>query len=207
MKTKILLVRHGQTDWNTKNLIQGDSDFSRLTEEGRRQTRLVKERLIREKIRIDAVYSSPLERAIETANMLKPDGMEIRIMDSLRERHFPASLEGKTFDENIRKRKKLFETWKRIRELPGVKDVETVREVKIRSYKAHMKIAKENMGKTVLVVSHGGFIKNLVLAVKRKPASYLNEFDIDNCSITVLEYDEKKLRVVKINDTRHLTAR
>lgn len=204
MKTKILLVRHGQTDWNVRNLIQGDSDFSRLTKEGIRQTKLLEKRFSKERFKIDAVYSSPLGRAIETAKMLKPDGTEIKIIDALRERHFPDYLEGKKFDVTIRKNKKLFGTWKKVRELPGIEDVETVREVKIRSHKALEKIAKENTGKTVLVVSHGGFIKNLVLAVRRKPASYLNEFDIDNCSITTLEYDGKRLRIVSINDTKHL---
>ncbi len=207
MKTRILVVRHGQTDWNVKNLIQGDSDFSRLTKEGIRQTRLLEKRFSRERLKIAAVYSSPLRRAIQTAKMLRPDGIEIKIMDLLRERHFPDSLEGKGFNDTIRKDKRLFGTWKRIRELPGVEGVETVKEVKKRSYNALERIAKDNMGKTVLVVGHGGFIKNLVLAVKRKPAGYLNEFDIDNCSITLLEYNGKRLRVVKINDTRHMAAK
>jgi probable phosphoglycerate mutase len=87
------LVRHGESSWNAKRLVQGHSDRSRLTWRGRQQARQVARRLIGRNI--DAVYSSDLRRARQTAAALtRRLGVEVRTDARLRERNY-GMLEGK----------------------------------------------------------------------------------------------------------------
>ena len=66
MKTTVLLIRHGETEWNTLGKFQGCTDIA-LSKEGIKQAELLKNRL---KGNFDYIYSSPLSRAFETANIL-----------------------------------------------------------------------------------------------------------------------------------------
>jgi broad specificity phosphatase PhoE len=86
------LVRHGETNWNKLGWVQGQTDGSRLTRNGRRQIRRVAALL--EHQGIECVYSSDLHRALETAEIVAERlGCEIRIDPQLRERSF-GSAEG-----------------------------------------------------------------------------------------------------------------
>jgi broad specificity phosphatase PhoE len=86
------LVRHGQTNWNTLGWVQGQTDGSRLTRNGRRQIRRAAALL--EHQGIECVYSSDLRRAVETAEIVAARvGCEIRVDQLLRERSF-GSAEG-----------------------------------------------------------------------------------------------------------------
>jgi broad specificity phosphatase PhoE len=89
------LVRHGQTNWNTLGWVQGQTDGSRLTRNGRRQIRAAAALL--ENQGIECVYSSDLRRALETAEIVAGRlGCEIRVDRLLRERSF-GSAEGSLF--------------------------------------------------------------------------------------------------------------
>lgn len=88
----LFLIRHGQTDWNARHIIQGKSDIA-LNENGREQAR---ERAVAFKgAEIEAIYSSPLKRAYETAEIIAEiTGCEAVYKDDrLRERYF-GSLDG-----------------------------------------------------------------------------------------------------------------
>jgi phosphoserine phosphatase len=66
MKTTVLLIRHGETEWNTLGKFQGCTDID-LSEEGIKQAQLLKDRLNGE---FDYIYASPLSRAFKTANII-----------------------------------------------------------------------------------------------------------------------------------------
>lgn len=84
--TRILLVRHGETDWNAAGRIQGHSDTP-LNAAGRLQARRAAQRLAREPIR--ALYSSDLARAFETATIIGvPLGLTVVVSPQLRERRY-----------------------------------------------------------------------------------------------------------------------
>ena len=94
--TRILLARHGETDWNLQQRWQGHTDTP-LNETGRKQARALAEELAGEPI--DAVFSSDLIRAHETARLIAvPRGLGVTALRDLRERHF-GSVEGLTTDE------------------------------------------------------------------------------------------------------------
>ncbi len=77
----VYIVRHGQTEKNKAKVLQGRSDVP-LNEEGRRQAKLVADWMEREGIRIDTVYTSPLIRAVETAEIIAP-GASLQTDDRL----------------------------------------------------------------------------------------------------------------------------
>ena len=87
---KIYLVRHGQTDWNAKGLLQGQHDTS-LNDTGRAQAREMQEKF--QNLNFDLCFSSPLKRAAETAKIICEGRYEIRYDDRLKERSF-GKLEG-----------------------------------------------------------------------------------------------------------------
>jgi len=81
---KLYLVRHGETDWNIQNKIQGQTDIV-LNETGKRQAQALAE-LLRESYRIDVIYTSPQRRALETAQVIgRKMGIEPIIKQGLEE--------------------------------------------------------------------------------------------------------------------------
>jgi broad specificity phosphatase PhoE len=142
---RILLVRHGETDWNLSRRLQGHADLP-LNETGRKQARALADELA--EVELDAVYSSDLSRAFETARIVaEPRGLEVTALEELRERHF-GSWEGLTDDEIQSRFPEVAE---------GVLgDGETREELDRRVFDVLQRIAREHSDGTVLVVSHGG---------------------------------------------------
>jgi uncharacterized phosphatase len=143
--TKLLLVRHGETDWNLERRVQGQTDTP-LNETGRRQAEALARELANE--RIDAVYASDLRRALDTARAIAgPRGLGVHLVPELREKNF-GSWEGLTDDE-------VLERFPEARTGPWG-DAETPDDVVERVLGALRHIAERHPGDQVLVVSHGG---------------------------------------------------
>jgi phosphoserine phosphatase len=143
--TTILLARHGETDWNLNRRVQGHSDTP-LNDTGRTQAQALGEELAGE--RIDAVYSSDLVRAHETARAVaEPRGLSVTAIRDLRERHF-GTWEGLTDNE----------IFARFDPAPDTSwgDGETREEMAARVLDALRRIAAAHPESRVLVVSHGG---------------------------------------------------
>ena len=142
----ILLVRHGETDWNAERRVQGHSDTP-LNATGRAQARALARELAHETI--DAVYSSDLLRAHETARIVAESrGLEVTAIRDLRERHF-GTWEGLTDDE-------IFARFPEAATGGSWGDGETREEMADRVFAALERIADAHVGRRVLVVSHGG---------------------------------------------------
>ena len=94
--TRLLVIRHGETDWNAQRRVQGHSDIA-LNATGQAQAQRLAAALADEAIA--AVYSSDLQRAQATATALAlPRGLPVHATALLRERHF-GLIEGRTFDD------------------------------------------------------------------------------------------------------------
>ena len=144
--TTLYLARHGETDWNRELRVQGSSDIA-LNELGRRQAQALAQEL--EHVELDAIYSSDLSRARETAAAVAAlHGLEVRLDPRLRERAF-GSWEGLTREE--------------IHALPegSRHDGESDEEVRERVLEAIQAIADAHPGEDVLVVAHGGALNAL----------------------------------------------
>lgn len=152
------LVRHGETEWNQKNLVQGHTDIP-IAEAGKKQAR---ERAASFKeISFDHVVSSDLTRAKETASILSEGrSLTIHTSSSLREQSW-GSWEGHSFD----KLREMFGTGfnsysgNNPHAVPGV---ESHREVALRVKPFLKELASNYPGNNILVVTHGGVLKGLI---------------------------------------------
>jgi broad specificity phosphatase PhoE len=152
--TTLLLVRHGETDWNRNGRWQGGSDTS-LNDLGREQAQALAEQLDGS---IDVVYSSDLARARETAEIVAAKlGLEVRVDARLRERSF-GSWEGLTTSE-IEDR--FADSHRRWREGvgAGADDAETFEDFSARVNDFLADVLRLHPGENVLVISHGGSIR------------------------------------------------
>jgi broad specificity phosphatase PhoE len=151
--TTLLLVRHGETDWNRDGRWQGHSD-TELNDAGRDQAR----RLAAELDGVDVVYSSDLARARETAEILaEPLGLEVQLDPRLRERGFGA-WEGKTSAEIELEFADEHARWL-AGGAPGAADAEPFAAFAARVQEFVADVLAEHPGGTVLVVGHGGSIR------------------------------------------------
>jgi broad specificity phosphatase PhoE len=97
---RIMLVRHGETQWNLENRIVGHTEIG-LDPTGQRQVELLARALGEEKV--DAIYSSPLRRAVETANVIaKEHGLDVVTDDALKEVD-AGELDGVAIEEVVRR--------------------------------------------------------------------------------------------------------
>jgi broad specificity phosphatase PhoE len=152
--TTILLARHGQSDWNLAQRWQGHSDRP-LTDKGRAQARDLAERL--SETELDAVYSSDLERARETAEIVaQPRGLRVEVLPDLREVDV-GSWAGLTRTEAELQFPEAFRRW--IAGGEGWDDGETYEQLSKRVVRAIWRIAAGHPGERVLVVAHGGSVR------------------------------------------------
>lgn len=175
MSTLVNLIRHGQTDWNVQHRIQGTTDIP-LNAVGRRQARDAVTRLVAEGP-WDAVVSSPLIRALETAQIIAT-GVRVATVElepGLVERNF-GEAEGLTDEE------------RNVRFPPGtpVPGSETREQLRARALAAIDRIADTHPDKRIIVVAHGGLLGQILRAWTNE--SLPGPLDmIQNASSNVLE--------------------
>jgi probable phosphoglycerate mutase len=152
--TELLLVRHGETDWNRERRFQGHADPP-LNEAGREQARALGEQLAAEEI--DAVYTSDLRRARETAEILAARlDAEVVALRELREIDV-GSWQGLTWPEIEERHPEGVEQWHR--DGHGWESGETYGELGTRIAAALRQIAANHPGQRILVVGHGGTVR------------------------------------------------
>ena len=154
MTTTILLARHGESDWNRSKRWQGFADRP-LTDLGRQQASELAKRL--EDSELDAVYSSDLQRARETAQIVaQTKGLDVQTTPDLREVDV-GSWSGLTRAEAEAGYPEQYARWLQGGE--GWEDGETYDQLGERVVRAIRRIAKTHEGERVLVVAHGGTIR------------------------------------------------
>ncbi|XP_010028272.2 phosphoglycerate mutase-like protein 4 [Eucalyptus grandis] len=158
---EIVVVRHGETEWNADGRIQGHLDVE-LNEIGRQQATAVGERLSREG-KISAIYSSDLKRAFETANSIATacGGLEVIKDPDLRERNL-GELQGlqlRAASSVCPKAYKAFLSNKTDQEIPG--GGESIDQLYQRCTTCLQNISMKHKGERVVVVTHGGVIRSL----------------------------------------------
>lgn len=152
--TTILLARHGETDWNRENRFQGHADPP-LNETGRAQAAELATALADEPLA--AVYSSPLRRAFETAQIVAaPHGLEPVAVDALREVDV-GSWQGLTRGEIEVRLPEQFARWLDYEQ--GWDDGENYEEMGSRVISGLLELAAAHDGERILAVSHGGPVR------------------------------------------------
>jgi broad specificity phosphatase PhoE len=151
--TTLLLVRHGETEWNRVGRWQGHSDTP-LNDAGREQARA----LAAELSDVDVVYSSDLARARETAEILaEPLGLEVRVDPRLRERGFGA-WEGKTTAQIESEFGEEHARWL-AGAAQGAEDAEPFSDFAARVHAFLDEALERHRDETVLIIAHGGSVR------------------------------------------------
>lgn len=202
MKTTIYLTRHGQTEWNLEKRLQGRGN-SALTKDGIERAKELAGRV--QELPIDVIYSSPIERAYHTAQILKGDmAVALRCHDGLMEMSF-GDYEGHKTDEITKENPE----WDIDKIMHGDVEMcapngETLASVRERVKEAMDNIIAEHQGETLLIVAHGITLKALMYYFKDEE---VNAEVMGQTTLTKVCVDEAgTFEIVFKNDNSHFTV-
>ena len=205
MVTQLYIVRHCEAEGNINETFQGHID-SNITEKGALQLERLAERF--RETHIDGIYSSPLKRACLTAEAVnKFHGVPILTDRDLMEIN-GGKMENCKWSELPRLFPESFNIWKNNFPEFQAPGGESVREVYDRMKKAALKHVSENVGKTVVIASHGGAIRTLLCFLLGFPPEGIDEVPwVENTSVSLFSFDEElKPGCVYINDFAHIAS-
>ena len=198
---RLILVRHGQTEWNAGGRYQGQSNVA-LSDTGRKQARFLAERFpVRQ---LDAIYTSDLDRAKETAECVgKRLGLTVYQEKAFRELSF-GDWEGLTYQE-ISSRwpeeaEKLFTAPDEL----VIPHGETFRDLQKRALDKIYSLYERHIDQTVAVFAHGAINKTILAGLMHIPLHYLWSLRQDNTAVNILRLDDGYVMVELINSTSHL---
>ncbi|KAF8398231.1 hypothetical protein HHK36_017157 [Tetracentron sinense] len=197
---EIVVVRHGETTWNSAGRIQGQLE-SELNEIGQKQAVAIAERLAKE-LKPAAVYSSDLKRAKDTAEMIAKKCFcpEVIVVPELKERHV-GSLQGLFWSNSLEKEPEAHHAFFSSQddlEIPG--GGESFNQLCERSVAALEEIASRHKGERVIVVTHGGVLRAIYMSKNREPSAG----KILNASVNVLHLSGKEWDFKSWSDVTHL---
>lgn len=204
--TEILLIRHGETDWNVEKRLQGHFDIA-LNAQGERQAAAIRRALSNESI--DAIFASDLQRAAQTAQAIADShGMTIHIEPALRERCYGA-FEGLLYKDIGERYPDAYAAW-RARDLDarypmGLYQAETLREFAQRAVTTIRSLAAAYQHKKIVVVTHAGVLECIHRAATETSILLPRDFDIFNASINRITCNNGILKIVEWGDIAHLT--
>lgn len=199
--TDLYIIRHGQTAWNRDKIFRGRKDIP-LDEQGRREALLTAKWL--RGTRFDAIYSSPLLRAYETAvEIARGRNISVEKHPGLIDISF-GRWEGMKEKEVIEKYPDIFEKWhSRPHEtlFPMGEDLRCVQE---RALKAVFDISEKHRGKTVALVSHRVVLKVIILGLLGMRLDRFWFIQQDTCCINRFRISDGDAIVLLLNDTCHM---
>ncbi len=207
----IYLVRHGETQGNIDDKAQGHLDVP-LTETGKLQAKAVAERL--SDIEFDAVYSSDLQRAVDTAEAITAQHPELQIQtrSQLREYHF-GDYEDMPWDEVSNTDPEFYQRWKNLGtrldvKFPGGESMRDAWE-RVGGFLSEILAEHRQGNETILIVGHGGSLQAVLAQLLNLSAANQWFFVFDNTSVTRVrehQYTPNAWRTYQFNDTSHLNG-
>lgn len=203
MSITLVLIRHGETKWNTEHRMQGQTDIP-LNAVGVKQAERMAKQL--ETYPIQSFYSSPLKRAHRTARIIHTlhGGAPLTFHDDLKERSFGTG-EGLTYNEITRQFPVMAfdRSWDHpYSQIPGG---ERLIDVYRRGIRFMRELVVNDQGKTVAVIAHGVIIRCIISYLMGLPLNANMLYELKNTSLTVIRIPEQgppELHV--LNHTLHL---
>ncbi|MBQ2668091.1 MAG: histidine phosphatase family protein [Clostridia bacterium] len=201
-KTRLILVRHCQSMGNLQKVFQGQTDFD-ISPLGEKQLELLGLRL--RNVPVDAIYASPLVRAWKTAEAINVyHKLPIVPMDALKEIDI-GNLAGRAPGKVFEGYPELAENWRDHPERCAFPGGESTADVYARAEAVLQKLLSENRGKTVVVVSHGFLMRNMVCVLLDKGLPALSTVRIGgNTSVSEFLISGDGVEVVRLDDSTHL---
>jgi broad specificity phosphatase PhoE len=197
---KLILVRHGETQWNKEKRIVGHTEIE-LNEVGRSQVMQLARVLSGETV--SAIYSSPLRRARQTAEEIaRVHHLDIRVEDALKE--FDAGdMNGMTILEVSERYGDFFDRW--MEGTPGLRmpGGESISDLKQRAWPTVERIVQNHRDEAVIVVSHTITILTIVNSALGMSLENFRRLRLEVGSISVLEFGKRGASLLRFNDTCH----
>ncbi len=203
--TQFCLVRHGETDWNAQRRLQGHTDI-KLNAHGLAQADQMARALKAINLQFDVLYTSDLLRAAKTAQAIEKLFCVSAIIDpALRERHLGALQGLSTNDAPLQEP----ELWKIHlgRDLDhDLRNGESIKSFAARIHTALENIRLKHLGKTILLVSHGGALDMMYRLASNQALEAEKVVAVPNASLNWISHDGQSWKVDRWADTRHLNS-
>lgn len=201
--TRIILVRHGQTDWNRTERFRGRIDVE-LNETGHRQAQAIAKRLCKEPIA--ALYASPLKRAFQTAQPIaEACALEVQPLEEINDIDY-GDWAGHSPEEVAGRYEDLYRAWLDTPHLIQFPNGENLDQVRSRAWGALEQVCLRHAGQTAVLVSHVVINRVLICAVVGLSNASFWQIGQDNAAINIFEAREANHRLLLLNDTCHLES-
>jgi 2,3-bisphosphoglycerate-dependent phosphoglycerate mutase len=201
--TRLCLIRHGETNWNAERRLQGITDIP-LNERGKLQALQVAQAIRTSGLQFDALYSSDLQRAADTANAIENLlNVDTIFHQGLRERHFGA-LQGLTVEDAPHEQPLIWQAHLSRDINHDLNGGESIARFAQRVQDTLEQVRIANPGKTVLLVSHGGFLDMAHRLTKQQALDEKRAASVPNASFNWLTHNGTSWEIGAWADTRHL---
>lgn len=199
---RLWLIRHGETEWNRERRCQGTSDLD-LNEFGRGQARAVA--LYMKNINLNAVHSSPLKRAYQTAiAFAEPAGLTINLETGLMELN-QGDFEGAVMDDISKTHPQLLREWIMKPAETVMPGGESMRQLEQRAWATIMKISSSySHDAKIAVVSHNLALTTIICKTLALDLNLFRRIRISPASISIVEFSQLGPVLVSMNNTSHL---
>ena len=206
--TRVVFIRHGEAHCNARGIVGGPLGCGGLTARGQAQARSLRDRLVRTRELGDvaALYTSVLPRAIETAEMLRP-GLPLDLSFErdcrLCELH-PGQADGMTWSEMAER----FGSpdWDRNPGAPYSPGGESWLDFYARCEEVLDQLVARHPGQRIVLVVHGGVIEQAMKMLAHESPAVRLQLRTENCSMTEIEFDDVRRRLLRYNDLAPLAA-
>lgn len=196
----LYLVRHGETAWNREEIFRGRMDVP-LNAEGRRQARAAAAAL--RAVPLEAVYASPLRRALDTARAIAGRRLSVTPLPDLTDMAF-GPWEGRALRLVKTEDAARFQTWKLHPERARFPGGESLARVRRRVVRALRTLARQHPNGTVALVTHRVVAKLFLLEALGLPNRRFWTIQQDNACVNLIEHRAGRYIVRLLNDTCHL---
>ncbi len=200
--TRFILIRHGQTEWNRVERFRGRADVP-LNETGLRQANATAAR-VAAKWNPAAIYSSPLQRAKKTAELIaRPFELTVEVHPGLIDIDY-GDWQGLTPDEVRQRWPEILHAWYKFPHLANIPNGESLADLRRRAMKAIEQLAAQHSGKTILLVAHTVINRIILLGVLKLGNERFWHIKQETCAINLFDVEDGDYTLVSLNDTCHL---
>jgi probable phosphoglycerate mutase len=200
--TRIILVRHGETEWNRVERFRGRADVP-LNGTGLAQAKAMARRVAAE-WRPVAIYSSPLTRAVKTAEAVAWHfDLRVEVNSGLIDIDY-GEWQGLTPDEVRERWPKIVDAWYNAPHTAQIPNGETLDDLRVRAMSTVNEMAKRHKGQTIVLVGHTVINRIILLGVLGFGNENFWRIRQGTCAINVFELNGGIFTILTVNDTCHL---
>lgn len=202
MKTKIFIVRHTETVGNIEKRLTGRQDYE-ITDRGNQLIQQLTNEL--KNIKFDKIYASTSERAVKTIEPLaKINKLDVEQVEDLCEMYF-GIYDGWKWEEVNKIQPEIKQNKDRINEISGIPEQETTEEVAERMYNCILQLVRQNIGKKIIISSHGVAIEAFLRKIANIPfCDEREKFCQYNVAINELEFEDNEFHILQLANTEYL---